>query len=131
MLGVIIIGIVLLAMSKKSDASFVFTNFDNQTGWSDGMAWILGLLQSALSLIGFDVVLHMAEEMPNPARDAPRAMVYAIAVGGVTWVFETTLRYEYLLTGATVAAPLSSSCSFVSLILPQSPHQPLACPSSR
>ncbi|KAL2686829.1 hypothetical protein Neosp_004371 [[Neocosmospora] mangrovei] len=83
-LGVIIIGIVLLAMSKKSDASFVFTNFDNQTGWSDGMAWILGLLQSALSLIGFDVVLHMAEEMPNPARDAPRAMVYAIAVGGVT-----------------------------------------------
>ncbi|RTE80646.1 hypothetical protein BHE90_004890 [Fusarium euwallaceae] len=83
-LGVIIIGIVLLAMSKKSDAEFVFTNFDNQTGWSDGMAWILGLLQSALSLIGFDVVLHMAEEMPNPARDAPRAMVYAIAVGGVT-----------------------------------------------
>lgn len=84
MLGVVIIGIVLLAMSKKSDASFVFTHFDNQTGWSDGMAWILGLLQSALSLIGFDVVLHMAEEMPNPAKDAPRAMVYAIAVGGVT-----------------------------------------------
>ncbi|KAJ4263450.1 hypothetical protein NW762_006269 [Fusarium torreyae] len=83
-LGVVIVGIVLLTMSKKSDASFVFTNFDNQTGWPDGMAWILGLLQSALSLIGFDVILHMAEEMPNPARDAPRAMILAIAVGGVT-----------------------------------------------
>ncbi|KAM5349134.1 hypothetical protein ACJ41O_008957 [Fusarium nematophilum] len=83
-LGVVIIGIILLAMSKKADADFVFTNFDNQTDWSDGMAWILGLLQSALSLIGFDVVLHMAEEMPNPAKDAPRAMIYAIAVGGVT-----------------------------------------------
>ncbi|KAF5007723.1 hypothetical protein FDECE_5971 [Fusarium decemcellulare] len=83
-LGVVVIGIVLLAMSDKSNAKFVFTEFDNQTGWSDGMAWILGLLQSALSLIGFDVVLHMAEEMPNPARDAPRAMIYAIAVGGVT-----------------------------------------------
>ncbi|KAH7017122.1 amino acid/polyamine transporter I [Ilyonectria destructans] len=83
-LGVVIIGIVLLAMSEKTDAKYVFTDFNNETGWSDGMAWILGLLQSALSLIGFDVVLHMAEEMPNPARDAPRAMIYAIAVGGVT-----------------------------------------------
>ena len=71
-------------MSEKTDAEFVFTDFSNESGWSDGMAWILGLLQSALSLIGFDVVLHMAEEMPNPSRDAPQAMVWAIAVGGLT-----------------------------------------------
>ena len=71
-------------MSEKTDAEFVFTNFQNQTGWPDGMSWMLGLLQSALSLIGFDVVLHMTEEMPNPARDAPRAMIYAIGIGGVT-----------------------------------------------
>ena len=71
-------------MSDKTSATYVFTNFNNETGWSDGMSWVLGLLQSALSLIGFDVVMHMAEEMPNPSRDAPRAMVYAIAVGGVT-----------------------------------------------
>ena len=48
------------------------------------MAWILGLLQSALSLIGFDAALHMTEEMPRPAVDAPRAIMYAVAVGGVT-----------------------------------------------
>ena len=79
-----IISIVLLSMSDKTDAKFVFTTFQNETGWPDGMAWILGLLQSALSLIGFDVVLHMTEEMPNPSRDAPRAMMYAIGVGGTT-----------------------------------------------
>jgi choline transport protein len=82
--GVIIISIVLLSMSDKTSAEFVFTNYDNETGWSDGMAWILGLLQSALSLIAFDVVLHMTEEMPNPSRDAPRAMMYSIVIGGIT-----------------------------------------------
>jgi amino acid transporter len=82
--GVVIISIVLLSMSEKTSAEFVFTNYDNETGWSDGMAWILGLLQSALSLIAFDVVLHMTEEMPNPSRDAPRAMMYSIVIGGVT-----------------------------------------------
>ena len=83
-LAAVIVGIVLLAMSDKQDAREVFTSFDNETGWPDGLSWILGLLQSALSLIGFDVVLHLTEEMPNPARDAPRAMLFAIIVGGVT-----------------------------------------------
>lgn len=73
-------------MSPKTDARQVFTEFRNETGWSDGVAWILGLLQSALSLIGFDVVLHLTEEMPNPSRDAPRAMMLAIVIGGVTQV---------------------------------------------
>jgi amino acid transporter len=71
-------------MSEKTDAKQVFTDFNNETGWSDGVAWILGLLQSALSLIGFDVVLHLTEEMPNPSRDAPRAMLLAVVIGGVT-----------------------------------------------
>lgn len=71
-------------MSDKNSGHFVFAEFENETGWSDGMAWILGLLQSALSLIGFDAALHMTEEMPRPAVDAPRAILYAVGVGGVT-----------------------------------------------
>lgn len=82
--GVLVTSIVLLAKSSKTDARYVFTSFNNETNWPNGVAWILGLLQSALSLTAFDVVLHMTEEMPNPRRDAPRALVYAIAVGGVT-----------------------------------------------
>lgn len=83
-MSVVIIAIVLLSMSEKTTADEVFTSFRNDTGWPDGVAWILGMLQSALSLIGFDVVLHMTEEMPNPTKDAPLAMVYAIGVGGTT-----------------------------------------------
>ncbi|KAI0205836.1 choline transport protein [Astrocystis sublimbata] len=85
-LAVVVISIVLLATSDKNDARFVFTDFKNETGWPDGLSWILGLLQSALSLIGFDAALHLTEEMPNPTVDAPRAILYAIGVGGVTGV---------------------------------------------
>lgn len=46
---------------------------------------MMGLLQSALSLIGFDACLHMTEEMPRPSVDAPRAIIYAVAVGGVRY----------------------------------------------
>ncbi|KAI0179335.1 amino acid transporter [Hypoxylon sp. FL1284] len=86
LLGVVVVSVVLLATSDKNGARFVFADFANETGWADGMAWILGLLQSALSLIGFDAALHMTEEMPRPAVDAPRAILYAVAVGGVTGV---------------------------------------------
>jgi choline transport protein len=88
-LGVIIISIVLLSTSEKNSAKYVFSGFDNETGWSSGIAWILGMLQAALSLIGSDAATHMSEEMPNPARDTPRAMIYSILVGGVTYVFYT------------------------------------------
>ncbi|PVH78700.1 choline transport protein [Cadophora sp. DSE1049] len=83
-LAVIDISITILATPPKSSAKFVFTEFNNETGWSGGVSWILGLLQSALSLIGFDAATHVAEEMPRPSVDIPRAMLYAIGVGGVT-----------------------------------------------
>jgi choline transport protein len=75
---------VILATAPKTNAEFVFTQFTNETGWPDGVAWILGLLQSALSLIGYDAVTHMTEEMPRPTRDAPIAMITCVAIGGVT-----------------------------------------------
>ncbi|KAF2011870.1 amino acid transporter [Aaosphaeria arxii CBS 175.79] len=83
-LGCVVISVVILATSDKNSAEFVFTDFANNTGYSDGVAWILGLLQSALSLIGYDVIMHMTEEMPSPRKDAPIAILLSIIVGGVT-----------------------------------------------
>ncbi|CZR57515.1 related to HNM1-Choline permease [Phialocephala subalpina] len=79
-LAVVVISITIIATSDKNDTYFVFTDFRNETGWSDGTAWIMGLLQRALSLIGFDAACHMTEEMPSPSKDTPRAMIYAILV---------------------------------------------------
>lgn len=81
----VVISITILSTSSKNTGAFVFTDFSNSTGWSDGVAWIIGLLQSALSLIGYDAVAHMMEEMPRPKRDAPIAMLTAVGIGGVTY----------------------------------------------
>ena len=52
--GFAIISITLLACSSGnySSAEFVFKDFTNETGWPDGIAWLLGLLQAALGLTG-------------------------------------------------------------------------------
>ena len=59
-LGFIVISITVLACASPtySSASFVFTDFINETGWPDGIAWLLGLLQGGLGLTGFDAVAH-------------------------------------------------------------------------
>lgn len=118
-LAVVVISITLLAMSSKNDAKFVFASFQNETGWPDGVSWILGLLQSALSLIGFDAALHMVEEMPRPSEDAPRAIMYAIGVGGVTYVCPVLNQQIFDKTNHIFSAERSSSwlCCFAWLIL--------------
>ncbi|KAF9769347.1 hypothetical protein IL306_013247 [Fusarium sp. DS 682] len=115
-LSVVIISIILLSMSPKTDARQVFTDFTNETGWPDGISWILGLLQSALSLIGFDVVLHLTEEMPNPSRDAPRAMLLAIVIGGVTG-FLFILVILFCLTDPATILASSTGMPIVELFL--------------
>ncbi|KAF7562630.1 hypothetical protein G7046_g1509 [Stylonectria norvegica] len=114
--AVVIISIVILSTSPKTSAEFVFTDFENETGWPDGISWILGLLQSALSLIGFDAALHMAEEMPRPAVDVPRAILYAIGVGGVTGIAFILVILFCLVDSETVLST-SSGMPISELIL--------------
>ncbi|KAK4612247.1 hypothetical protein CLAFUW4_13467 [Fulvia fulva] len=81
--GFIIISIAVLACAAPdyATAEYVFTNFTNSTGWPDGLAWLLGLLQGALSLTGFDAVAHMIEEIPNAAIEGPKIMLYCQYIG--------------------------------------------------
>ncbi|WVQ75176.1 hypothetical protein IAR50_004786 [Cryptococcus sp. DSM 104548] len=81
--GAVVIIIVCLATAAPNFQSgkFVFTEFINTTGWPDGVAWILGLLQSSFGLTGYDAVSHMVEEMPNPHINAPMTMILAVVIG--------------------------------------------------
>lgn len=76
--------IATLALNpEKNSASFVFTEFRNSTGWSsDGIAWCLGMLTSCYVMIGYDSATHLSEEIPDPARNIPRAMIGCIAING-------------------------------------------------
>ena len=53
-LGFTVISITVLAVASPEYQSgkFVYTAFVNETGWPDGLAWLLGLLQGALALTG-------------------------------------------------------------------------------
>lgn len=80
---------LLVVVEKKHTAEWVFTDETNYTGWNNGVslsfayfhclfltdvqvAWSIGIMSSALSMIGWDSSTHMAEEMKHAARDLPR-----------------------------------------------------------
>lgn len=68
--------------------SFVFGRWINQTGWGGGVAFFLGLLQSAYGLTAFDSAIHMIEEIPSPRRNVPRVIWLAVSMGALTgWIF--------------------------------------------
>ena len=49
----IVIIVVAIIPPERNSAQFVFTFFQNQTGWeNDGVAWCLGMLTSAYILVG-------------------------------------------------------------------------------
>lgn len=102
---------LLIAVGTKPElsfqpASFVFGAWINRTGWSDGVTWFVGLVQSAYGmsspfihcpchekhlltfdpagLTAFDAVIHMVEEIPQPRVNAPRAMYLAVVGGAVS-----------------------------------------------
>lgn len=81
--GFFIISITLLVCAAPDYATpeYVFATFINTTGWPDGIAWLLGLLQGGLGLTGFDAVAHMIEEIPNAAAEGPKIMLYCQYVG--------------------------------------------------
>lgn len=72
--GFVIISITVLACASPnySTAHFVFQHFINESGWPDGIAWLLGLLQAGLGLTGFDAVAHMVSNWSCliPTREA-------------------------------------------------------------
>lgn len=80
---------MLIAVGTKDDLSFqppsfVFGQWINHTGWSDGTVWFLGLVQSAYGLTAFDSVIHLIEELPRPQTNGPRVLWLSIVSGTIS-----------------------------------------------
>lgn len=62
--GFAVMSITALACASPNYQSgdFVYREFINETGWPDGVAWLLGLLQGALGLTAFDAVAVSTSE---------------------------------------------------------------------
>lgn len=110
--GFLVITIVVLATAAPDYASaeYVFTNFTNTTGWPDGIAWLLGLLQGGLGLTGFDAVAHMIEEIPNPAVEGPKIMIYCQYIG-ISTGFIFLLVMLFVSGGAKNAEAITTSAA--------------------
>ncbi|KAK5163072.1 hypothetical protein LTR04_002782 [Oleoguttula sp. CCFEE 6159] len=95
--GFVIISITVLACARPnySSGDFVFRSFINQTGWPDGIAWLLGLLQGGLGLTGFDSVAHLIEEIPNADIEGPKIMIYCVAIGTFTGFVSFRMTYAF------------------------------------
>ncbi|KAJ9626842.1 hypothetical protein H2204_009858 [Knufia peltigerae] len=80
-----ITAVAMHAGEPYRNASFVFGNFSNESGWSSsGTAFVVGWMLSTYNFLGIDAATHLSEEMPHPEIEVPRAMVGAIATGLVT-----------------------------------------------
>src|SRR4051794_6084655 len=75
---------------------FVFGGVLNSTGYdSPVITWLIGLLQSSYAFIGFDIIYHVSEEMPNPRKDGPKAANWTILFSGLSaWVVVVCLLFS-------------------------------------
>lgn len=84
---VVILVTVLVMADERRDGAFVFGHFDaSASGWPDGWAFFVGLLQAAYTLTGYGMVAAMCEEVQNPQREVPKAIVLSVVAAGITGV---------------------------------------------
>ncbi|GAB1197992.1 hypothetical protein APSETT444_007298 [Aspergillus pseudonomiae] len=94
-LSFLITTIVLLATNdNKQPASFVFSEFQNFSGWGSSMAAIVGILQACFGMCCYDAPSHMTEEMKSASKEAPKAIILSVVLGAVTgFAFLLTLCF--------------------------------------
>ncbi|PWN39307.1 amino acid transporter [Ceraceosorus guamensis] len=111
----LIILVTTLAMSDvKRSASDVFVQWNNTSGWPDGWSWFVGLLTPAYVLTGYGTISNLCEEVRQPERAVPRAMLGSVVVASLnglafilplTFVFPSPSELEAALEAASGLVP--------------------------
>ncbi|OAQ73532.1 GABA permease [Pochonia chlamydosporia 170] len=86
--SVLIIMVTLLVMApSRHSGAYVFGHYDaSASGWPTGWSFFVGLLQPAYTLTGYGMVAAMCEEVQNPEREVPKAIVLSVVAAGITGV---------------------------------------------
>lgn len=100
-----IITIIVIAAMPQQHASneFVWGSFEenNLTGWQSGVAFLLGVLNGAFTIGTPDAITHMAEELPHPRKDLPKAIALQIGLGFL-YAFCFAIALSYAITDMSV-----------------------------
>ncbi|MEV7345486.1 amino acid permease [Streptomyces sp. NPDC093544] len=76
---VVIVGALTFVPDEHQSASFVFTEFVNNTGWGSGVYVVaLGLLMAQYTFTGYDASAHMTEETHDASTAGPKGIVRSI-----------------------------------------------------
>ncbi|UPK99994.1 hypothetical protein LCI18_010929 [Fusarium solani-melongenae] len=131
--GVIAIIITVLVMAKdgRRDAKWVFTHFENNSGWTDGWAFCVGLLHAAYATSSTGMIISMCEEVRQPDVQVPKAMVLTVFINtfaGLLFLIPITfilpdLKYLADLASAqpippTIKSAVGSSGGAFALLVP-------------
>lgn len=83
--GLITIIVVSVSPPRHASNGFVWGSFkdNNLTGWNDGVAFMLGVLNGAFTIGTPDSITHMADEVKSPERVVPKAILLQIGLGGL------------------------------------------------
>lgn len=99
--GVFITILVCAIMPSKTGKgyasnSFVWKDWQNQAGWSsDGLVFCAGMLNGAFAVGTPDCVSHLAEELPRPRVNIPKAILAQYVVGFTTaFLYLITIFYS-------------------------------------
>ncbi|CAO1614434.1 unnamed protein product [Parajaminaea phylloscopi] len=93
--SVIVIMVVLLVMAGRNPGTARRSGHDalllwqNSSGWTDGWSFFVGCLTSAYVLTGYGCVASLCEEVNEPERAVPRAMlgsVLAASASGLLFI---------------------------------------------
>ncbi|KAK3065763.1 hypothetical protein LTR53_018058, partial [Teratosphaeriaceae sp. CCFEE 6253] len=95
--------------------AFVWTDFQNLTGWSSGgFVYLMGVLNGAYAIGTPDASCHLCEEIPNPRRNIPWTIVSQMVTGTLTtFCFYTAVLYavtdlDAVFDTSLVALPLGA-----------------------
>ena len=93
---VVILIVVPAKAPTHQDAKFVFANFVNNTGWhQNGIAFIVGLINTNWAFACLDCATHLAEEVRRPERMVPIAIMGTVAIGFVTsWFYSIAMFFS-------------------------------------
>lgn len=89
----LLIGLLVRVQTKQS-AQFVFLDYVNVSGWSDGSVFFIALLPSYACLAAFDNATHLTDEMENPRKQVPLVIIGSFIMSFVTGL-AMILVYEF------------------------------------
>ncbi len=103
--GALVVGGYLLLFQRHQDLGVIFDNFGlvNDTG-SYVPAFVAASLIGLFQYYGFEACGDVAEEVPNPGRQIPKAMRMTIYIGGAAAIF---ICYALIVSVVDIGAVIS------------------------